>query len=122
MHGSALISDDGHIEYLGNPCGYLLRLAGNTYYNAGDTGLFGDMGLIGKLYKPDVAILPIGDNYTMGIDGAVEAIKMIKPKIVIPVHYNEFRVIMQDPYVFDKKLGRVATCVLLKPGESYQIS
>ncbi|HCQ04849.1 MAG TPA: metal-dependent hydrolase [Candidatus Latescibacteria bacterium] len=120
-HGSAIITDDG-IEYLGNPCGILVRFNGRTYYNTGDTGLFGDMALIGKLYKPEIVILPIGDNYTMGIEDAVEAIKMIKPKIVIPVHYNTFPVIMQDPYVFVKKVGKLARCVVLKPGDTYEIS
>jgi L-ascorbate metabolism protein UlaG (beta-lactamase superfamily) len=80
------------------------------------------MALIGKLYKPEIVILPIGDNYTMGIEDAVEAIKMIKPKIVIPVHYNTFPVIMQDPYVFVKKVGKLARCVVLKPGDTYEIS
>jgi L-ascorbate metabolism protein UlaG (beta-lactamase superfamily) len=120
-HGSAMITDDG-IEYLGNPCGFLVRFDGHTYYNTGDTGLFGDMALIGKLYKPDIVILPIGDNYTMGIDDAVEAVKMIKPKVVIPVHYNTFPVIMQDPYVFAKKVGKLARCAVLKPGDTYEIS
>lgn len=122
IHGSAMISEDGVIEYLGNPCGFLVRIGGKTYYNAGDTGLFGDMEMIGRLYKPDIAILPIGDNYTMGIDDAVEAVKMIKPKLVIPIHYNTFPVIMQDPYVFVKKLGKLARCVVLKPGDTYQVS
>jgi len=122
LHGSAMIDDLGTVEYLGNPCGFLVRIAGKTYYNAGDTGLFGDMDLIGRLYKPDVAILPIGDNYTMGIDDAVEAVKMLKPKMVIPVHYNTFPVIMQDPYEFAKKVGKLAKCVVLKPGESFQVS
>ena len=96
LHGSALISDDGHIEYLGNPCGYLLRLSGITYYNAGDTGLFGDMELIGKLDKPDVAILPIGDNYTMGIDDAVTASKFVETSKVVGVHYDTFGYIEID--------------------------
>ena len=121
IHGSAIITDDD-IKYLGNPCGFLVRFAGHTYYNTGDTGLFGDMALIGNLYKPDIVILPIGDNYTMGIEDAVEAVKMIKPKIVIPVHYNTFPVIMQDPYEFAKKVGKLARCAVLKPGDTYNIN
>lgn len=122
LHGSAIITDNGDIKYLGNPCGFLVRFAEKTYYIAGDTGLFGDMELIGRLYKPDIAVLPIGDNYTMGIDDAVEAVRMIKPKLVIPVHYNTFPVIMQDPYEFVKKVGKLSRCAVLKPGDSYQVA
>lgn len=118
VHGSALVTDD-RIEYLGNPCGFLVRFAERTIYNTGDTGLFGDMALIGRLYKPDIAVLPIGDNYTMGIADAVEAVRMIKPKVAIPVHYNTFPVIMQDPQEFVKQVGKSARCVVLKPGDAY---
>ncbi|MBI4550838.1 MAG: metal-dependent hydrolase [Candidatus Latescibacteria bacterium] len=120
LHGSAIVGDRG-IEYTGNPCGFLVHIGGKTIYNAGDTGLFGDMALIGRLYKPYAAILPIGDNYTMGIDDAVEAVKMLAPKLVIPIHYNTFPVIMQDPYVFVKKVGKTPRCVVLKPGEAFTI-
>ncbi len=122
VHGSGIVGDDGNIQYPGNPCGFLLRLSGKTYYNAGDTALFGDMEMIGRLYKPDVAFLPIGDNYTMGIDDAVEAVKMLKPKLVIPIHYNTFPLIMQDPHEFAKKVGKLSRCVVLKPGETYLVS
>ncbi len=120
FHSSSILTPNG-AEYLGNPCGFLVRFDEKTYYFTGDTGLFGDMAMIGDLYKPDIVILPIGDNYTMGIEDAVEAVKMLKPKIVIPVHYNTFPVIMQDPFVLSKKLGRTARCVALKPGEQFQL-
>jgi L-ascorbate metabolism protein UlaG (beta-lactamase superfamily) len=120
LHSSSMVTNAG-AEYLGNPAGFLVRFNEKTFYVTGDTGLFGDMALIGQLYKPDIAILPIGDNYTMGIDDAVEAVKMIKPKVVIPIHYNTFPVIMQDPYAFAKKLGRLARCAVLRPGESFQL-
>ncbi len=120
-HGSAFISDDGAIEYLGNPCGIIVHFDGKTFYNTGDTGLFGDMVLIGRREKPDVVILPIGDNYTMGIDDAVEAVRMIGAETVIPVHYNTFPVIEQDPAEFVEKVGDLARCIVLNPGDSVSL-
>ena len=84
----------------------------------GDTGIFGDMELIGRLNKLDLACLPIGDNYTMGPDDAVEAVRMLKPARVVPMHYNTFDLIRQDPEAFRKRLGHLSDCTILKPGES----
>jgi L-ascorbate metabolism protein UlaG (beta-lactamase superfamily) len=81
----------------GNPCGFLLSLAsGEKLYFACDTALFGDMALIGR-GGLDVAVLPIGDLFTMGPDDALEAVKLLKPKRVIPSHYNTWPPIAQDP-------------------------
>jgi L-ascorbate metabolism protein UlaG (beta-lactamase superfamily) len=92
FHGSVL--PDG--TYGGNPCGFLISFNdGKKVYAAGDTGLFGDMRLIGE-EGIDLAILPIGDNYTMGPDDALRAVKMIQPKKVLPIHYNTWPVIAQD--------------------------
>ncbi|NLW25326.1 MAG: metal-dependent hydrolase, partial [Clostridia bacterium] len=89
-----------------------------TLYHAGDTGLFGDMELIGRLHNIDIALLPIGDNFVMGIDDAVEAVKMLKPKRVVPMHYNTFDVIKQDPDIFAKKVADLGfTCNILKVEE-----
>jgi L-ascorbate metabolism protein UlaG (beta-lactamase superfamily) len=117
-HGSAL--PDG--SYGGSPAGLLLTVAGKKIYNAGDTGLFYDMKLIGE-EGLDLAFLPIGDNYTMGPDDALRAVKLLEPKVVIPVHYNTWELIAQDPDAF---AGRVeaetsAKCVVLNPGESYRL-
>ena len=120
-HSSSITTDDGTIVYLGNPAGIIVRFDGKTIYNTGDTGLFGDMALIGRLEKPDVVIMPIGDNYTMGIDDAVEAVRMIGAGTVIPVHYNTFPVIEQDPNEFADKVGDLARCVVLNPGESVRL-
>ena len=120
-HSSSITTDDGTIVYLGNPAGIIVRFDGKTIYNTGDTGLFGDMALIGRLEKPDVVIMPIGDNYTMGIDDAVEAVRMIGAGTVIPVHYNTFPVIEQDPNEFADKVGDLARCVVLKPGEAVRL-
>ncbi|CAN7641960.1 metal-dependent hydrolase [Paenibacillus sp. LjRoot153] len=86
--------------YTGMASGFLLRVEGKTIYHAGDTGLFKDMKLIGKMNDIDLAFLPIGDNYTMGPDDAVIAAEYLKAKTVVPMHYNTFPVIEQDPNAF----------------------
>jgi len=101
-HGSALETDQGFL-YMGNPAGFLITAAGKTLYHAGDTGLFGDMKLIGDLQTIDVALLPIGDNYTMGIDDAVKAVEFLHPRVAIPMHYNTFELIACDPETFATK-------------------
>lgn len=98
LHGSSIGTDP--VEYLGQPCGFLIFSGGKTIYYAGDTGLFGDMELIGRLHPIDVALLPIGDNFTMGPEDAVEAIRMLKPKHVVPMHYNTWDIVAQDPVKF----------------------
>ncbi|MEG0386621.1 MAG: MBL fold metallo-hydrolase, partial [Solibacillus sp.] len=87
-----------------------------TIYHAGDTALFGDMELIGKRHPIDVAFLPIGDNFTMGPEDAAYAVSLLKPKIVVPIHYNTFPPIVQDPNDF-AKLVEGADVQILKPGE-----
>ncbi len=103
LHGSAVFEGDD-IIYTGNPCGFLLMINGKTVYYAGDTGLFLDMKLIGELNKIDIAMLPIGDNFTMGVDDAVYAVDLLKPALSIPMHYNTFGYIMQDPEEFVDKI------------------
>ena len=112
-HGSML--PDG--SYGGNPCGVLLKLADGTIYHAADTGLFGDMQLIGE-EGIDIAILPIGDNYTMGPGDAVRAVKLIRPKRVIPDHFNTWPAIAQDVEAWAQRVRSEtsATPVVLKPG------
>ena len=120
-HGSAIMEGDIPI-YTGNPCGILLTMGGTTAYFAGDTGLFGDMKLIGDRNSIDVALLPIGDNFTMGIDDALYALELVNPKKVIPMHYNTFPVIEVDVNEFAhgaKKSGY--ECIVLNPGESAEI-
>jgi L-ascorbate metabolism protein UlaG (beta-lactamase superfamily) len=117
-HGSAL--PDG--SYGGNPAGFLLTLDGKKIYHACDTALFYDMKLIGE-EGLDVAILPIGDNFTMGPDDALRAVKLLEPKVVIPIHYDTFDVIKQDPHAFGERVEAEtpARCVVLKAGESYRV-
>jgi L-ascorbate metabolism protein UlaG (beta-lactamase superfamily) len=108
-------------EALGNPVGVVLTMGGKKVYHAGDTGLFMDMQLIGDAWGPlDVALLPIGDNFTMGIDDAVRAASFLNARINIPMHYKTFDMISADPNEFVKKVeaaGRKA--VVVKPGGEY---
>jgi L-ascorbate metabolism protein UlaG (beta-lactamase superfamily) len=118
LHGSTL--PDGTSG--GNPCGFLLYLEGKKIYHAADTGLFGDMRLIGE-EGIDLAVLPIGDNFTMGPDDALRAVKLIQPKVVIPIHYNTWELIAQDPQAWKQRVESEtqARCVVLNPGESYTL-
>lgn len=84
----------------GHACGFIVNFFGKTVYHTGDTAIFGDMALLGRLESIDVALLPIGDNYTMGPQDAAEAAGMLKPKLVIPMHYNTWPVIAQEPEGF----------------------
>ena len=95
-HGSA--APDG--TYTGNPCGFLVTMDGKTLYHSGDTALFYDMKLIGEMNPIDVALLPIGDNFTMGPDDAVKATELLGPKIVVPMHYKTFDIIDVEPKAF----------------------
>lgn len=101
-HGSGYPTDEG-VRYMGNPAGMLITIENKTVYHAGDTALFYDMKLIGEMNSIDLALLPIGDNFTMGIDDAVKATEFLTPKKVIPMHYKTFEVIDVDPQEFVKK-------------------
>jgi L-ascorbate metabolism protein UlaG (beta-lactamase superfamily) len=118
LHGSAL--PDG--SYGGNPCGFLFYIKGRKIYHACDTGLFYDMKLIGE-EGIDLAILPIGDNFTMGPDDALRAVKLIEPSQVVPIHYNTFDIIKQDPDAWAKRVqGETAARVtVMHPGDTIQI-
>ena len=115
FHGSML--PDGSNG--GNPCGFLITTRdGKKIYDAADTGLFGDMKLIGE-EGIDLALLPIGDNYTMGPDDALRAVKLVQSKKVVPIHYNTFDVIKQDAKAWAERVRREtqAQPAVLKPGE-----
>jgi L-ascorbate metabolism protein UlaG (beta-lactamase superfamily) len=118
LHGSTM--PDGANG--GNPAGFLLTTNdGKNIYMAGDTGLFGDMSLIGE-EGIDLAVIPIGDNYTMGPDDALRAVKLLHPKHVIPIHFDTFDLIHQDAKAWagrvEKETG--VKVHLLKPGESFE--
>lgn len=117
-HGSML--PDGSNG--GSPCGILLKLAEGTIYFAADTGLFYDMTLIGE-EGVDLAILPIGDNFTMGPEDSVKATKFIAPKRVTPMHYNTWPLIEQDAVAWAEQIKAQTTAepVVLEPGESFEL-
>lgn len=117
LHGSAL--PDG--SYGGNPAGFLLTTnEGEKIYLAGDTGLFGDMRLIGE-EGVTLAVIPIGDNYTMGPADALRAVKLLTPKVVIPMHFDTFDLIAQDAESWAKNVRAEteAKVHVLKPGERF---
>lgn len=119
LHGSEL--PDGSSG--GNPCGFLLTTKdGKKIYLAQDTGLFGDMQLIGD-EGIDLAVVPIGDNYTMGPDDALRAVKLVRPKTVIPIHYNTFDLIAQDANAWAERVRKEndSEVVVLDPGQSYSL-
>ncbi len=119
LHGSAL--PDG--AYGGNPAGFLLTTNdGKKVYLAQDTGLFGDMQLIGD-EGIDLAVLPIGDNFTMGPDDALRAVKLLRPKVVIPMHYNTWELIAQDPNAWASRVeAETETKVqVLNPGDTFTL-
>src|SRR5262249_16450779 len=107
----------------GNPAGFLITTnSGHKIYLACDTGLFGDMSLIGD-EGVDLCTLPIGDNFTMGPADALRAVKLIRPKHVIPVHYNTFDLIAQDADAWAKQVAAETQAQphILKPGESFTL-
>lgn len=117
LHGSAL--PDG--SYGGNPAGFLLTTRdGEKIYLAGDTGLFGDMRLIGEEGLA-LAVIPIGDNYTMGPTDALRAVKMLSPEVVIPMHYNTFDLIAQDAEEWARNVQEETDVEvrLLQPGDRF---
>jgi len=119
LHGSGLPDGSGG----GNPVGFLLTTTdGKKIYIAGDTGLFGDMKLIGE-EGIDLAVIPIGDNYTMGPDDALRAVNLLAPRHVIPYHFGTWELIAQDPAAWAARVAREtkAQAHVLKPGESFEL-
>lgn len=121
VHSSCFVAD-GRVDAGGCPAGFVID-SGATVYHAGDTGVFGDMALIGELYRPDLALLPIGDFYTMGLREATKAAELVGAPTVVPIHYNTFDVIRQDPTAFREAVTRATEheVVILKPGESMEV-
>ncbi|AEX84937.1 metal-dependent hydrolase [Marinitoga sp. 1135] len=116
LHGSGIIEGD-KIIYGGNPGGFIVEIDGKKIYHAGDTGLTKDMELL-ELENIDIAFLPIGGNFVMDVEDAVIATKMIKPKVVVPFHYNTWDIISADPQAFKTKVESLGVnCEILKPGE-----
>ncbi|MFN3651404.1 MAG: metal-dependent hydrolase [Armatimonadota bacterium] len=119
FHGSTYVEQDGTFVPFGQPAGVLFRTGGSTLYHAGDTALFGDMALIAR-HGIDLALLPIGDNFTMGPEDALEAVRLLKPKVVVPIHYDTFPVIRQDARAWAEQVTAQTgvRAVALQPGET----
>jgi len=110
-----------HSSDIGAPTGFIIRFPEFSVYHPGDTGVFSDMELFSRLYDIKLALLPIGSHFTMGIDEAVEATRLLKTKYVIPMHYKTFPVIDADPEEFKKKVeGETdAKAIIISPGEEH---
>jgi len=120
VHSSGIEDEDGSMIYGGEACGYVLELPGGVrLYHAGDTAVFGDMQIIRELYAPEIALLPIGDHYTMGPREAAHAVMLLQPKTVIPMHFGTFPVLTGQPGELKKLLGPAAPEILeMKPGQT----
>lgn len=122
FHGSAFIEEESKkIVYTGMPAGILFSAEGKTIYHAGDTALFSDMKVIGARNTIDVAFLPIGDNFTMGPEDAATAASWLQAKVVVPIHYNTFPVIEQDPKAFMAMLEPNIQGKVLLSGDSIEL-
>lgn len=121
LHSSSL--PDG--SYGGEPCGFVVVLEnGLTIYHAGDTGLFGDMSLIGELYSPQIALIPIGDHYVMGPREAAKACQLLRAPKVIPMHYGTFPILTGTVEEFLRELEKYSfkpEIIPLAPGESLEL-
>jgi L-ascorbate metabolism protein UlaG (beta-lactamase superfamily) len=122
VHSSGLGPESPSL-YGGCACGFVVGMDGVRVYHAGDTALFSDMKLIGELYQPDVALLPMGGRFTMGPREAMMAASFIGAKTVIPMHYGTWPAILQDPIGFRHAIERTTDLkvVILSPGEAYEI-
>ncbi|WP_156291466.1 metal-dependent hydrolase [Oceanobacillus salinisoli] len=120
FHGSSYTEEDGTVIYGGMPGGILFTVEGKTIYHVGDTALFTDLKMYGEMNDIDVAFIPIGDNFTMGPEDALVAADWIQAEIVVPIHYNTFPVIEQDPDEFAAKV-RTGEGKALKIGEGLEL-
>lgn len=104
-------------QYMGMPCGLIIRIGDTTIYHCGDTGLFGDMKLYGEIYQPDIALIPTGDRFTMGPELATRAAEMIRPKVAVPIHYKTFGLLRQDIAGFEPRGVEVRE---MQPGKTWR--
>ena len=112
------ILDGDQIIYGGEACGFVIEFQnGLKIYHAGDTAVFGDMQIIRELYAPDIALLPIGDHYVMSPREAAYACKLLKPKVVVPMHFGTFPVLSGTPVQL-KQLAKDVEVVEMKPGQT----
>ena len=120
VHSCGIQEDDGSIIYGGEACGYVIQLeSGLRLYHAGDTAVFGDMQIIRDLYAPDIALLPIGDLFTMSPREATYALNLLRPRFVIPMHWGTFPALSGTPSDLKRMVGDVGVEVIdMKPGQT----
>jgi len=104
-------------RYMGMPCGVVVKLGGVTVYHLGDTGLFSDLRLIGELYRPDIALVPVGDRFTMGPELGTKAAEWIKPKVAVPMHYATWPLLRPDASGFAPQGVEVK---IMQPGDIWE--
>jgi L-ascorbate metabolism protein UlaG (beta-lactamase superfamily) len=104
-------------QYMGMPCGAVVHLGDKTVYHLGDTALFSDLKLLGEIYKPDIALIPVGDRFTMGPELGTMAAEFVAPKVAIPVHYGTWPLLTSDISAFAPKGIEVK---VMRPGEIWQ--
>lgn len=119
FHGGR-VDGDATGKYTTNPCGIVVTLEGKAIYHTGDTALTMEMQLLAG--RVDLMLVPIGDNYTMGVEDAVRAVEFVQPKAVIPMHYNTWDVIRADPDEFRRLVGNRSAVAVLSPGESHTLA
>lgn len=124
LHSSCIIDAD-KINVAGEPVGYVLELPdGRRVYFAGDTAVFSDMALIRELYQPEIAFLPIGSVFTMGPREAALAVRLLQPKVVVPMHYGTFPQLTGTPEDLEKQLraaGQTARMIVFEPGQTIKL-
>jgi L-ascorbate metabolism protein UlaG (beta-lactamase superfamily) len=113
-------SSNNDLEYMGEPCGIVVRAEGKSVYFAGDTCVFGDMALISRLYKPDLAVLPIGDHYTMGPEEAAVALELLGVDRCVPCHWGTFPPLVGRPAQL-RELAPDVTVEDIEPGGSVKV-
>src|SRR6059058_5533634 len=114
------VEGDATGQFTTNPCRVVVTMGGRTVYHCGDTGLTMEMQLLAG--RVDAMLVPIGDNYTIGVEDAVRAVEFVQPRAVIPMHYNTWDVIKADPEQFKRQVGGRARVVVLAPGEAHTLS
>jgi len=121
LHSSGIENSDGLVQG-GDPAGFMIDME-HRIYHAGDTCLFSDMKWMGEMYEPDIALLPVGDRFTMDTEQAVKAVEWLKPDVVIPMHFGTFPILSQDPSDFNNiiKEKTETECLILEPSETKEI-
>ena len=123
-HSGGIGLENGKAIYSGNPAGFIIKSENKTIYFAGDTSLCADLKIIGEVYKPDIALLPISGGFTMDPREAAIAVKWLKPKIAIPMHYDSLPILPNvDPNDFKRQIKKTSpktNCTILKPGEQFR--